>query len=203
MVLRAMDILTAVDDEWRLGKTGFGADCSHELIFAKEVASEREDLVAGMVEFLRTVPGVTAVEHVDRGAVVIAAAAVPTGRLSAAVRRRWAMVNRQRPAPPLPVADPRRTRHAGCDHGERPAAQRRRGGDPDRVAHEYAAAHRPAARAHRPATGRNSGVARRALGGVAGSHTWAASPWNTAPGTGLLPATPCEGNHMLMPVVGA
>ena len=46
------------------------------MVFAEEVAWKREDLVAGMVEFLRTLPGVTAVEHVDRVAVVISAAAV-------------------------------------------------------------------------------------------------------------------------------
>lgn len=86
-----------MDDEWRLSATGFGEDWSHELIFAEEVAWEREDLVAGMAEFLRTVPGVTAVEHVDREAVVIAAAAMPTGRLSAAVRRRWEKAKKQRP----------------------------------------------------------------------------------------------------------
>ncbi|MGW3608139.1 hypothetical protein [Micromonospora sp. NPDC005161] len=86
-----------MDDEWRLGETGFGEGWSHELVFAEEVAWEREDLVAGMVEFLQTLPGVTAVEHVDREAVVIAAAAVPTGRLSTAVRRRWEKVKKQRP----------------------------------------------------------------------------------------------------------
>lgn len=94
---RAVGILAVVDDEWRLGETGFGADWSHEMVFAEEVACEREDLVAGMVEFLRTLPGVTAVEHVDREAVVISAAAVPTGRLSAAVRRRWEEAKKERP----------------------------------------------------------------------------------------------------------
>jgi hypothetical protein len=91
-------ILSAVDDEWRLGETAFGAGFTHELIFVEEVAGEREDLVAGIVEFLPTVPGVTAVEHVDREAVLIAAAGVPAGRLSAAVRRRWEKSKKQRPA---------------------------------------------------------------------------------------------------------
>lgn len=67
------------------------------MLFAEEVAWEREDLVAGMVEFLRTLPGVTAVEHIEREAVVISAAAVPTGRLSAAVRRRWEEAKKERP----------------------------------------------------------------------------------------------------------
>jgi hypothetical protein len=93
----AVGILTAVDDELRIGETGFGEGWSHELVFAEEVAWEREDLVAGMVEFLQTLPGVTAVEHVDREAVVIAAVAVSTGRLSTAVRRRWEKVKKQRP----------------------------------------------------------------------------------------------------------
>lgn len=94
---RVVGILTAVDDEWRLGETRFGADWSHELVFAEEVAWEREDLVAGMVEFLRTLPGVTAVDHVEREAVVVSAAGVPTGRLSAAVRRRWEEAKKERP----------------------------------------------------------------------------------------------------------
>ncbi|MEV4538934.1 hypothetical protein AB0J82_34695 [Asanoa sp. NPDC049518] len=86
-----------MDDEWRLGEAGVGADWSHEMVFAEEIAWKREDLVAGMVEFLRTLPGVTAVEHVEREAVVISAAAVPTGRLSAAVRRRWEEAKKERP----------------------------------------------------------------------------------------------------------
>ena len=86
-----------MDEDWRLGETEFGEDWSHELVFVEEVASEREDLVAGIVGFLRTLPGVTAVEHVDREAVVIAAADVPTGRLSTQVRRRWDRVKKQRP----------------------------------------------------------------------------------------------------------
>jgi hypothetical protein len=94
---RRIGILTAVDDEWRLGETAFGAGFTHELVFVEEVAGEREDLVAGIVEFLPTVPGVTAVEHVDREAVLIAAAGVPAGRLSAVVRRRWEKAKKQRP----------------------------------------------------------------------------------------------------------
>ncbi|GIE35435.1 hypothetical protein Ait01nite_084800 [Actinoplanes italicus] len=87
-----------MDDEWRLGPTGYGHGFTHELVFVEEVAGEREDLVAGIVEFLRTVRGVTAVEHADREAVLITAEGVPAGRLSALVRRRWEKARKQRPA---------------------------------------------------------------------------------------------------------
>ncbi|MEU4420840.1 hypothetical protein AB0F81_09445 [Actinoplanes sp. NPDC024001] len=86
-----------MDDDWRLGETRFGDMYTHELVFLEEVASDREDLVAEMVEFLRTVPGVTAVDHVDREAVLITAPAVPAQRLSTALRRQWEKSVKKRP----------------------------------------------------------------------------------------------------------
>jgi hypothetical protein len=75
-----------VDDEWRIDADEPGP---HVLVFDEDVAVDREDLVAEAVEFLPTVPGVTAVEHVDREVVLIAAPGVPASRLTAALRHWW------------------------------------------------------------------------------------------------------------------
>src|SRR5690349_1344068 len=95
--LTVAGILIAVDAEWHLEEIP-DASFTHELSFVEEVTSEREDLVAGLIEFVATVPGVDRVDRVDREAALITAPGLPAPRLAAAMRRWWARARRQRPA---------------------------------------------------------------------------------------------------------
>lgn len=69
-------LLAVVDDEWRIAEVGPGGPVSHELVFSEDVPVFREDLVAEAVAFLATLPGVTAVERIEREAIALAADAV-------------------------------------------------------------------------------------------------------------------------------
>ena len=89
-------ILIAVDDEWHLEEIP-DASFTHELSFVEEVTGEREDLVAGLVAFAGTLPGVARVDRVDREAALLTAPGVPAQRLKAPMRRWWVKATRQRP----------------------------------------------------------------------------------------------------------
>lgn len=90
-------ILIAVDDEWRISVAPPDEPVSF-VVFEEVVAAEREDVVAEAVEFLATVRGVTAVEHVEREIVEITAPGVPAAHLTATLRRWWdAAAKKQRP----------------------------------------------------------------------------------------------------------
>ncbi|WP_238011849.1 hypothetical protein KZZ52_13510 [Dactylosporangium sp. AC04546] len=84
------------DEAWQLGEAGRGDVESHYLVFDEGVASEREDLVGELVEHLATLPGVSAVDWCEREVVLIGAPAVPTARLTEAVRRWWGAAWAQR-----------------------------------------------------------------------------------------------------------
>src|SRR5215468_11485018 len=85
-----------MDDEWRIDDVGPRGLASHELVFTEDVAAFREDLLAEAVEFLKTLPGVAAVERVEREIIAMAAHAVPTWQLTEAVRRWWEAAEQQR-----------------------------------------------------------------------------------------------------------
>ncbi|GAA4608615.1 hypothetical protein BJY16_006931 [Actinoplanes octamycinicus] len=88
-------ILAAVED-WEL--TAAGGECSftHVLVFGEDVRVAREDLMEGAVAFLATVPGVTAVEHVEREIVEITAGGVPAERIARMLGRWWDRAKRER-----------------------------------------------------------------------------------------------------------
>lgn len=96
--------LAAVDGEWRIAEVGPGGPVSHELVFSEDVPVFREDLVAEAVEFLATLPGITAVERVEREAIALAADAVPTGGLIEEVRGWWETAKEQ-PRPWMTAMD--------------------------------------------------------------------------------------------------
>ncbi|MEV6304950.1 hypothetical protein AB0M02_36445 [Actinoplanes sp. NPDC051861] len=77
-----------MDEDWSISEER-GGPASHVLVFDEIVASDREDLVAEAVEFLPSVRGVTAVEHVERNIVEITAPGVPGGHLTRRLRRWW------------------------------------------------------------------------------------------------------------------
>ncbi|MEV4416509.1 hypothetical protein [Catellatospora sp. NPDC049609] len=87
-----------MDEEWSVSEAGRGGYMSHVVVFDECVATDRADLVADAVEFLAALPGVTAVDHVEREVIEFDARGVPTSRLSGALRRWWdAAAAEQRP----------------------------------------------------------------------------------------------------------
>lgn len=79
-----------MEEDWRIDEAAEDdAEVSHVLAFDEGLAHDREDLVAEAVTFLETLPGVTAVEHVEREYVEIAAHDVSTSHLTEALRVWW------------------------------------------------------------------------------------------------------------------
>jgi hypothetical protein len=76
-------------EDWHIDEVKRGGPVSHVLVFDEGVAVDREDLVAEAVGYLGTLPAVTGVEHVEREVVEMSAHAVPTSRLTEAMRRWW------------------------------------------------------------------------------------------------------------------
>jgi hypothetical protein len=85
-------------EDWVLRPGRGDGRVSHVLLFDEGVAVDRMDLVAEAVTFLASFPGVEEVEHVEREAVEITAATVPTARLTEALLSWWeAAKQEQRP----------------------------------------------------------------------------------------------------------
>jgi hypothetical protein len=97
-------ILADMADKWHIDEIEHGEPLrpdgdvvSHVLVFDEGFAYDRQDLVVEAVKFLQTLPGVTEVEHIEREAVGIAAPAMPTSRLTEAMRDWWAAAKRHKP----------------------------------------------------------------------------------------------------------